>query len=475
MHESWQANYNEIKEEIERFELMESGEQTFYFDVHTVETIFDFFSEKFQFEKAERILQIGILQHPNATSLQSKQAIIHMEKGDDDTAISLMERLLKLEHSNPEIYLNLGLAYLRKSRIEEAVICFKHSLEVAFDEKEDILTDIGAYLNQEGEYKHTIGFLKDACNNYPGNENMLFELAFAYDKEFDLEKGLVAYNKLLDINPFSENAWYNLGILYIKNNDHDNAMACYDYALAINPSHGESLFNKANTLVNKGLLIEAIDFYIEYISFNNDVLLPYHYIADCYDQLGMPKQSLRFYQLTVKEDPAYMPAWLGYLAVLINEEKTEEALEVSQKALELHEDITEIWYLRARSLLLANDFTNAMKAFETCFQDDPDNLRYLYELFQLKQTLRPKLKPAKMLSDWQKMYPESPAVQYLTAAYYLIDNRNLVVAGKHLESALNEDPENFEFFLELFPSIEKMIAKSKKLNHIVEKFFPYEL
>ncbi|WP_026475548.1 tetratricopeptide repeat protein [Alkaliflexus imshenetskii] len=474
MHESWQANYNDIKGEIERFEQMENGQKTFYFDVHTIENIFDFYTDKFQFEKAEKALQIGIRQHPDATSLQAKHAIILMEKGEDDRAIKLMESLLQLEQSNQEIFLNLGLAYLRNNQQEKAVVFFKKALETAFEDREDVMLDIGIYLNQHEAYKITIDFLASGCREFPNNESLLFELAFAYDKEFIIEKGLETYNRLIDINPFSENAWYNLGILYIKNNDFDNANKCYDYALAINPAHGEALFNKGNSLVNQGQYLEAIDCYIDYISYGYDVLLPYHYIADCLDQLGNWDLALRFYRLTVNTDTGYMPAWLGYLALLINQEYASEASEVSEKALQYHGEISELWYLRARSLLLTGNLNEAEDAFEVCFKEDYDNLRNAYELYQLKKALSPKFKGDKLLNRWLKAYPDSPAVHYLATAYYLLDERNLNKAIGHLRTALIENPEDYEFFVELFPTIEKMVSKSKKLTQLIENYFPYE-
>ena len=474
MYESWQTNYNEIKEDIERFERMDSGEKSFFFDVHTIESIFDFFTDKYQFDKAEKILSIGILQHPNATSLKVKQAIILMEKGDDKNAVQLLQNLSKIETSNPEVYLNLGLLYLRNDHTEEAETCFTHALEIAFDDREEILLDIGVFFNQQEAFKKAIQFLKPACNEYPENENLLFELAYAYDKEFDFNNGLNTYLKVIDLNPFSENAWYNLGILYTKDNEFEKAINCYDYALAIMPDHGEALFNKANALVSLNKPAEAIDCYIEYISLGFDTVLPYHYIADCLEQMGQAEESLRYYRLTTTKTPDYMPAWLNYLATLINREMVEEAIEASTVALNHHHDIGELWYLRARALLLNNDKKQAQKAFEMALEDDPDSLRNLYELYQLKIELNPKASGFDFLKKWKQKYPESPAVHYLFCAHYLLEERNLNKAVHYLDLALEADP-GIDLFLDLFPKVEKMIKKSKKLSQVIDKHLNHEL
>lgn len=474
MHNSRQTNYNEIKREIERFELMEKGQKSFFFDVHTIEDIFDFYTDGLQYEKAEKIIEIGIHQHPNATSLQLKHAIVLMEKGEDEKAVTLLQYLSQLEKYNHEVYLNLGLIYLRNNNIPQAEKNFRQALEVASEEREMVLFDIAVLLNQHEAYTQTIELLQSACNEFKTNEHLLFELAYAYDKENNLISGMEIYEKVIDINPFSENAWYNLGILHAKSSSFEQAIECYDFTLAITPEHSEALFNKANALVALQKFDEAIDNYFEYISFQNEPILPYHYIADSFEQLEKIDESLKYYQLLTSKQPDYMPAWLNYLAILINKEMVQEALTVSKNALKYHANFSEIWYLRARSLLLNNDLSNAHNAFEKAFEDDPDSLKNSYELYQLKLALKPELNGKSILDEWHQLYPTSPAVHYMLCAHYLLDERNITTACHHLTMALNEDL-NIELFIAFYPQVEKIIKKSKKLSRIIEKHFDYEL
>lgn len=475
MHESWQTNHNEINEDVERFEQMESGEKEFYFDVHSIENIFDFYADKNQFEKAERVLQIGFRQHPNSTSLLAKQSIVLMERGEDMQAIDLMESLVNLEQSNPEFFLNLGWVYLRNGFTEKGIDCFYKTLDVAFEEREEYLLDIALFLNQIDLFETTISFLETGCKEYADNENLLFELAFAYDKEGNIQKGMETYNVLLELNPFSENAWYNLGILYIKNKELDLAISCYDYTLAINASHAEALFNKGNALVHLSKYQEAFDCYVDYISYGYDVVLAYHYIADCLEQMELIELSIRFYRLSVETDPGYIPAWLGYLSLLINHERADEAMEATKKALETTTDYSEFQYLRARAFLLTNNLKEAYKAFELSFELDPDNLRTVYELFQLKLALYPRLKTLSIWQKWLKKYPESPALHYLGFALFIQENMDIKKAAVYLEYGVKTDPETYDLFMELYPDIEEIIQNNKKLNQIIIKYFDYEL
>ena len=468
-----QTNHNEANEDVKRFERMENGNTEFYFDVQSIENIFDFYAGNDQFDKAERILQLGIKIHPGSISLLLKQAVVLLDKGQDKAAISILYGLSELEQSNPDILFNLGWAHLKTNDAENAVLYFRQTLDAAFDDYEDFLLDIALFLNQSDEYKLTIEFLEEGCNKCPKNEDLLFELAYAYDKEDRVKDGISAYKKLLDINPFSENAWYNLGILYIRNEDFINAIECYDYTLAINPSHAEALFNKANALVNLGELRNALDCYIDYVSYGYDVILAYHYIADCLEQMGFYECSLRYFRMTVATDPLYLPAWLGYLSLLINRDHVDESLEAADRALQASESFPEFMYLKANALLIAGKPESALEWFEKSIINDLDNVRNIFEWLQVKQQLNPFEKSFSLLGEWINTYPDCSAANYAAAAIALIESKDMQLAALYLEKALMKAPENFDYFLEIF-SIPEDIFDDDVLDIIITKYIDYE-
>ncbi|MDG5800067.1 tetratricopeptide repeat protein [Marinilabiliaceae bacterium ANBcel2] len=473
MQEPEYSNYNRMKKEIERFELMEKGEHSFYFDVHTIENIFNFYSEKLQFDKAEKILSIGMQQHPQATSLYSKKAILLMEKGEDKKAIHLMENLTKFDKSNTEVFLNLGLIYLRNKRVKDAQNCFDQALDTTPSEKENILLDLSSALNLSLNYSLSVKYLEKFYKEFPGNENILFELAYAYDRAFQTNKSIKVYNHLLDLNPYSENAWYNLGIIYNKTGETKKAIDCYNYTLTINPGHAEALINKGNASIILEKIEEALDCYFEYIAYGHDPTFVYHYIADCYVLNENDEKARAFFDLAVKVGEDFIDVWLGYISFLIKIDDSKAAVNIAEKALEIHDewDTGELTYLKARALLIDGKLYRANKAFEKCIEMDEDNLKFFFDACQVKIAANPESEKDDIIYEWLENYPDSSAVNYLAAAYYLIDSRNLTIAIKYLDKALSKDKYSFDFFLELFPSIERMIKKSKKLDRLVYSYF----
>lgn len=467
--------YNEPIEDVKRFEQMVNGQTEYYFDVESIENIFDYYAENDDIEKAERVLNLGCKLHPNSIPLLLKKTFIFMEKDEDEKAIHLLEGILKLENTNIDLYFYLGWAYFKIEKDEKAIEYFKQGLALSYeDEEEELTLDIAFTLNQMEHYKYAIEILEERYEKFPDNEDILFELAYAYDKLNLLEKSHTAYRKILDINPFSENSWNNLGILYFKNNEFDRAIKAYDYALAINPSNAEALFNKANSLINMGEVLKAFDCYIDYVSYGYDDVMAYHYIADCLEQMKLYDLSMRFFDLTVKTKPDYLPAWLDYISILIDNNEGKKALEKTSEALLSTGLFPEFIYLRARAYILAKDYKSALVWIGRCVELEPENIRNIAEWLQVKKELQPQKKSLTFLNEWYELFPDSAALKYASAAIAMLELKNFKLAGKYLEEALIKSPDIFEDFVDYFSIPEEYIFENKILNKIILKYIEFE-
>ena len=75
MQEFLHTNHDDVQGAVERFKQMISTEKEVYFDVHQIESVFEFYVDKNLLDKAAQILHIGLSQHPQASSLQVKNRI----------------------------------------------------------------------------------------------------------------------------------------------------------------------------------------------------------------------------------------------------------------------------------------------------------------------------------------------------------------------------------------------------------------
>lgn len=451
MQDFLHASHDEALHSIERFEKMISTDKIEYFDVHQIENIYDFYFEKNKITQAEQILDIGLSQHPQSSSLLVKKALLLAENGEITDAQHILENVAPIESSNPDVFLTLGWIMLQKSEHQQAIVHFDNAVRVAFEDKEDVLLEISYNLNQYELYLESIKYLELLLQIKPNNENALFEYAFSLDKILEYEKSISAYNRLLDVNPFSENGWYNLGIIHNKTGNYTEACKAYDYTLAINPSHEEAYFNKGNSLVQSGHFKEAVDAYIGHITFTNDKTLTYQYLGDCWEQLGNYNLAIRFYQLTIKQAPKLADAWYGLGTTLMETDNFAGGIQAIDEAISINPLNADYWFAHARGLFELDKVDDAVRSLENGLNLDPNELTGWIELLKLKMLLSENFDIANYTSEITLRYPEVAAVWYVTAIghyHFLKDKKE---ALKAFSSAIKIDPNIYTDIKEDYP------------------------
>ncbi|TAJ08061.1 hypothetical protein DMA11_21795 [Marinilabiliaceae bacterium JC017] len=472
MQDFLHASHDEVKEALEQFEQMLNNEKELYFDVHQIENIYDFYSDNNKQDEADRILQIGLKQHPQATSLQIKQASLLTDRGNYEEARQLLERLVQIEYTNSDVFLNLGWIYLNQYEQKKAIEHFHKAVEFAFEDEEDILFEIGYNLSQEGLYREAIPFFMRAKEKYPPNENLLFELAFCLDKMGLTEDSIAMYHQLLDINPFSENGWYNLGILYNKQEKYTEAVQAYEYTSTINPNHPEACFNKGNSLAHAGLFSEALEAYLDHASMSKDNVLTYQYIADCWEQLGNYDMAIRFFRLVTTIKATSPDAWYGLGTSLMGKEQFESGLQAIDQAISINPMNADYWFAHARGLFELDKVDDATRSLENGLNLDPNETSGWIELLKLKLLENPNFELEDFMKDVLLKYPEVAAVNYLAMIVYVKHFKDNTTAKQHLEIALSLDPDELKTLMEDYSDLFKDQSIVTFLNDFLDNQAP---
>ncbi|MFW6267685.1 MAG: tetratricopeptide repeat protein [Marinilabiliaceae bacterium] len=474
MFESWSAHFNEVKEAVERFEKMEYSGREIFFDVHSIENIFDFYVDKLQFNKAERIIEIGLRQHPGANNLRIKQAIIFIENGKMSRAATQLEELLLLEKSNPEIYLNLGYIYLHQGENKRGLRVFEEGLKHAFNEEPELLLDVALYTNQFKEFDATIDILGSRYQQIQSNENLLFELAYALDQEGQDTRAYAVYQDLLDQNPFSDNAWYNAGISHVKMGNLEKANEAFDFCLAVNPAHSQAHFNKGNSLAQLNKYKEALDSYLECISYDIQQSRCLHYIADCWNQLGNSGNAVKFYRLAVESDFLDFDAWEGFARYHLDNHESELCREIIGQAMMEKELMTDeetgiFHHLKAQSYVLDEEWDLSKKFFKRAALSNRRDFRHLLALYKLNKALTPDYNIQVFVEEHFKQFIETGSFQYMLAAFHFLIDENMEKGIHHLEQAGIYAPGFIPEFLDTFPQILNLAKNNEKLAQLTNQ------
>ncbi len=464
MQDFLHANQDDVQDDIERYKRMISTDKELYFDVHQIESISDFYIEKGLYDKASHVLQIGMKQHPLASSLKAKYAGILADNGQLDEAYELLLEIAPLEENNYEVFITLGWILLQKDALNQALKHFRKAIKVSFDDEEEVLLEIGFNLNQYDAHQEALEFLERLVHKYPHNPSGLFECAYAYDKIGDFYKSIETYEQLIELNPFAENGWYNLGILYNKTDNYIKAGEAYEFTLAINPLHSEAHFNRGNSLSHAGHFDDAIDAYIEHISLSKDIMLSYQYIAECWEQTGDYDMAVRFYQLVIKHLPNNADAWQGLGTCLMEKENFEGGLQAIDQAISINPVCADYWFAHARCLFELEKPMDACRSLENGLNIDPEELTGWIELLKLKILSDTAFDINEYLIQINQKHQSSVAIKYLSAiiCFKYLEEENIGL--EYLREAYSEDKQGMLIIDEDYPEISNLPQVQKLIS-----------
>jgi Flp pilus assembly protein TadD len=188
---------------------------------------------------------------------------------------------------------NLGLAYSKQGRTDEAIEEYKEALRLN-PYYAGAHNNLGLAYVDKGLLDTAIGEYNMALKLNPEDELAYNNLGIALEKLERLAEAIEAYKKALNLEPDFAEAHYNLGNLYYENGLSEQAIIEYKEALRIKPDNQEALYNLGTVYHHKGMLDEAINFYKKAVQLN-----PYYFAAR--SNLGVAYAEKGEYDKAIKE------------------------------------------------------------------------------------------------------------------------------------------------------------------------------
>ncbi|MCW3807682.1 tetratricopeptide repeat protein [Plebeiibacterium marinum] len=464
MQEYSHADQEGTREAIDKFEELIHFNQESYFDVFQIESIFDYYHEKSQIEKAEKAICMGLKQHPDSTSLQLRLSTLYIEQYKDEEALTTLNFLKEVENNNSEVFLNLGIIYTRAHEIENAISNFEIALKLCSEEDlADYVFEISFNLNQESYYEHTKNLVNYYLKVFPRNENILFELAYAHDKLDEIDNGIEVYNKLLDINPYLENAWYNIGILFNKKENFTQAIEAYEITIAIAPNLPEAYFNKANSLAQTGDYTGAINSYTEYLSYSFPNAITYYYMGDCWENIGNFYLASKFYKAAVKIDPEHMESLQSLGRTSYKVQDYETSIFAFDKAVSIDPKSSDLWRALGKSYKKLKKPAEAKRCLKRALINQHQDTKNWIEMYQFLSENETEFNEVPFIELLLSKDQTNGAIHYLAAIIYNQANKQKE-SLKHLVIARQILPEDLELVLNKYPSLVAMPEIAEYIN-----------
>ena len=202
-----------------------------------------------QLAQAESLYKKILKQTPNAFDALHLLGVIEIQREHYEAAIRLIGRALKLKSDSAPAQANIGLAFYKLGRLEEALIHLDRGLALRPDDIDALITR-GAALHELKRHEEAVASYDRALAIRPDHAVALSNRGNVLKDLNRHAEALASIDGALAIKPDFAEAWNNRGSVLIELKRIDEALASLDRALTLRPGFANALNNLGNALNN---------------------------------------------------------------------------------------------------------------------------------------------------------------------------------------------------------------------------------
>lgn len=193
-------------------------------------------------QDAEALYREILARNPGCVDALHQLGVIALQVGQDAIAVDLIGRAAVLAPAVPAIHSNLGEAYRRSGRLNEAVASFRHAL-VLQPNFTDALHNLANTLAIQGRLDEALACGRRALALNPSFATTHNTLGSILREQGRSGEALACFQQALALNPRLTEAHNNLGLVLQELGQPAEAIACYRRALALHPDYSATHSN----------------------------------------------------------------------------------------------------------------------------------------------------------------------------------------------------------------------------------------
>jgi tetratricopeptide (TPR) repeat protein len=215
---------------------------------------------------------------------------------------TLWSDTLAKDPDNWSAHNNLGNAFFKAGRMDEAQTEFRRTLQIYPDAKE-ARYNLGRVLLEKGQIDDAIVALQNDIQAAPADDRAHTSLGLAFAQKGRMDEAISQYQQALQINPNSSSAHDNLGVALFRQGHREQAISHLQRALEIEPGSDEAHNNLANAFLMSGRLDEAVDQYRAALAINPSFIDAHRNLGVALWHEGKTDEALLQFQIVVQLRP----------------------------------------------------------------------------------------------------------------------------------------------------------------------------
>jgi protein O-mannosyl-transferase len=163
-------------------------------------------------------------------------ALTLMRNGVWKDEITLWGDVTKKSASNARGHYNLGLAYVRKNRMEEAPQAFQSVLRLDSSHAKAYM-NLALIYDRQNRPEEAMKAFQAALELDPNDATLHYNLGDVLARQGRLNEAVIAFQRAIELDPKDANARNNLGVVYGRLGRLEDAIREFKAALRLNPDH----------------------------------------------------------------------------------------------------------------------------------------------------------------------------------------------------------------------------------------------
>lgn len=214
-------------------------------------------------------------------------------KGDVEQAVDEFKHALRLQPNYFAAHLNLANTLLDLGRYEDALAEFKQALKLKPDDLK-ARNDFGVALKTTGDLGGAVTEFKAVLQQRPDDVHAHNNLGVALKAMGDLEGAIAEYRTASDLQPTDVNTHFNLGLAFLEKKNVEGAINEFRTALHLRPNDGKIRYNLGQALASIGRRTEAAQELRQYLRLELDTPANHRWIEQAeakIRELEMPESN----------------------------------------------------------------------------------------------------------------------------------------------------------------------------------------